>query len=107
MSMKPGCVVFDPADNCWCVLVEQRSEDGEIRRVMSFHNTYEEAHSVEEAHKETYAERPDVTISVFEYDYIANKIELATALMVQTVEDILSRAEIVDFDEGSDGNCED
>ena len=74
---------------------------------MSFHNTYEEAHSIEECHKETYAEYPNVTISVFEYDYIANEIELATALMVQTVEDIISRANISDIDEGAENDCAD
>lgn len=99
MSMKPGCVVFDPSKNHWCVLVESRMTDGTIRRFMSFHDTYESAHSIEEAHKEAHADEPNVTVSLFEYDYIANEIELATVLMVQTVENILSKAEIVDFDE--------
>ena len=107
MSMKPGCVVFDPADNCWCVFVEQRRDDGEVRRFMSFHNTYEDAHSIEEAHKEGHADDPNVTISVFEYDYIADEIELASRLMVQAIDDILSRAEISDVDEGEDDGCED
>lgn len=106
-SMKPGCVVFDPSKNSWCVLVEQRREDGEIRRFMSFHDTYEDAHVIEGAHKEAHADEPNITVSLFEYDYIANEIELATVLMVQTVEDILSRAEISDIDEGDDNDCED
>lgn len=100
MSMKPGCVVYNPQENSWCVLVESRRKDGEIRRFMSFHDTYEDAHGIEEAHKEAHVDEPNITISVFEYDYIANEIELATVLMVQTVEDILSRAEISDIDEG-------
>lgn len=100
MSMKPGCVVFDPSDKSWCVLVESRMSDGTIRRFMSFHDTYKDAHGIEEAHKEAHADDPNVTVSMFEYDYIANEIELATVLMVQTVEDILSRAEISDIDEG-------
>ena len=107
MSMKPGCVVFDPSKNNWCVLVESRMTDGTIRRFMSFHNTYEDAHSTEEAHKEAHADEPNTTGSLFEYDYIANEIELATVLMAQTVEDILSRAEISDIDEGDDDDCED
>ena len=100
MSMKPGCVVFDPSKNHWCVLVESRMTDGTIRRFMSFHNTYEDAHGTEEAHKEAHADEPNTTVSLFEYTYIANEIELATALMMRTVEDILSRAEISDIDEG-------
>lgn len=100
MSMKPGCVVYNPAENHWCVLVESRMSDGTIRRFMSFHGTYDDAHSIEEAHKETHADESNVTVSLFEYDYIANEIELATMLMMQTVEDILSRAEISDIDEG-------
>jgi hypothetical protein len=67
---------------------------------MSFHDTYEGAHGIEEAHKEAHADEPNTTVSLFEYDYIANEIELATMLMVQTVEDILSKAEISDIDEG-------
>ncbi|MBF1369972.1 MAG: hypothetical protein HXN12_08750 [Porphyromonadaceae bacterium] len=107
MSMKPGCVVFDPSKNHWCVLVESRMTDGTIRRFMSFHDTYEDAHGIEKAHKEAHADELNTTVSLFEYDYIANEIELATVLMVQTVEDILSRAKISDIDEGDDNDCED
>lgn len=107
MSMKPGCVVFDPSKNNWCVLVESRMTDGTIRRFMSFHNTYEDAHSIAEAHKETHADEPNTIVSMFEYNYIANEIELATVLMMRTVEDILSRAEISDIDDGDDNDCED
>lgn len=94
MSMKPGCVVFNPAGNSWCVLVETRKDNGEIRRFMSFHSTYENARAIEEAHTESNAGDPNVTVSVFEYDYIANEIELASMLIAQAVDDILSRAEI-------------
>lgn len=104
MSMKPGCVVFDPSKNHWCVLVESRMTDGTIHRFMSFHDTYESAHSIEEAHKEAHADEPNVTVSLFEYDYIANEIELATVLMVQTVENILSKAEISDIDDAEKSN---
>ena len=107
MSMKPGCVVFDPSKNHWCVLVESRMSDGTVRRFMSFHNTYEDARGIENAHQEAHADEPNTTVSMFEYNYIANEIELATVLMVQTVEDILSRAEISDIDEGDDDDCED
>lgn len=102
MSMKPGLVIFDPSKNHWCVLVESRMTDGTIRRFMSFHNTYKDAHGIEEAHKEAHADEPNITVSLFEYNYIANEIELATMLMMRTVEDILSRAEISDIDEGAD-----
>lgn len=107
MSMKPGCVVFDPSKNHWCVLVESRMSDGTVRRFMSFHNTYEDARGIENAHKEAHTDEPNTTVSLFEYDYIANEIELATVLMMRTVEDILSRAEISDIDEGVDDDCED
>lgn len=107
MSMKPGLVVFDPSKNSWCVLVESRMSDGTVRRFMSFHNTYEDAHGTEKAHKEAHADEPNTTVSLFEYNYIANEIELATALMMRTVEDILSRAEISDIDEGDVNDCED
>lgn len=85
MSTKPGCVVFDPSKNHWCVLVESRMFDGTVRRFMSFHNTYEDAHCIEEAHKQAHADEPNTTVSLFEYSYIANEIELATVLMVRTV----------------------
>lgn len=107
MSMKPGCVVFDPSKNHWCVLVESRMSDGTVRRFMSFHNTYEDARGIENAHKEAHADEPNTTVSLFEYNYIANELELATVLMMQTVDDILSRAEISDIDEGADDDCED
>lgn len=107
MSMKPGLVVFDPSKNHWCVLVESRMSDGTVRRFMSFHNTYEDAHGTEEAHKEAHADEPNTTVSLFEYSYIANEIELATVLMMRTVEDILSRAEISDIDERDGDDCED
>lgn len=102
MSMKPGFVVFDPSKNNWCVLVESRMTDGTIRRLMSFHSTYNDARITEKAHKEAHADESNTTVSLFEYDYIANEIELATVLMMQTVEDILSRAEISDLDAGDD-----
>lgn len=107
MSMKPSCVVFDPSKNSWCVLVESRMSDGTVRRFMSFHNTYEDAHDTKEAHKKAHADESNTTVSLFEYNYIANEIELATVLMMRTVEDILSRAEISDIDEGTDNDCED
>lgn len=93
MSMKPGCVVFDPSKNNWCVLVESRMSDGTVRRFMSFHDTYEDAHGIEEAHKEAHADEHNITVSLFEYNYIANELELATVLMMQTIDDILSRAD--------------
>lgn len=104
MSMMPGCIVFDPSRNHWCVLAETRMPDGTVRRFMSFHDTYDDAHSIEEAHKEAHADESNTTVSLFEYDYIANEIELATVLMVQTVEDILSRAEISDIDDAEKSN---
>lgn len=35
MSMKPGCVVYNPEGKSWCVLVESCREDGTVRRFMS------------------------------------------------------------------------
>lgn len=50
MSMKPGCVVYNPEGKSWCVLVEHRRDDGEIRRFMSLHKNRLEAQAIKKAH---------------------------------------------------------
>ncbi|MBF1652226.1 MAG: hypothetical protein HXO60_06975 [Rothia mucilaginosa] len=72
MKMEPGCVVYNPAENHWCVLVEHRREDGEVRRFMSFHKNRLEAQEIKKAHEEAHADDLDTTVSMFEYDYIPN-----------------------------------
>lgn len=81
MSMKPSYVVYNPAENHWCVLVESRRKDGEIRRLMSFYKNRLEAQVVKKAHEEVHAGEPDITVSMFEYDYIPNDEMLAVRLM--------------------------
>lgn len=63
MSMKPGCVVYNPAENSWCVLVEHRRKGGEIRRFMSFHKHRMVAEMIKKAHEEANADEPDVTVA--------------------------------------------
>lgn len=82
MKMKPGCVVYNPAENHWCVLVERRRTDGEIRRFMSFHKNRLEAQEVKRAHEDAHAGEPDIIISMFEYDYIPNDEMLAVRMMM-------------------------
>lgn len=85
MKMKPGCVVYNPAENYWCVLVEQRKKDGEISRFMSFHKNRFEALEVKKAHEEANAGERDVTVSMFEYDYIPNDEMLAVRMMMNSL----------------------
>ena len=86
MSMKPGCVVYNPQENSWCVLVESRGKDGEIRRFMSFHKYREVAEFIKKAHEDANADDPDVTVSMFEYEFIANDDQLAVRMMRETIE---------------------
>lgn len=72
MSMRPGCVVYTPESKNWCVLVEQRIDDGEIHRFMSFHKSRLEAQVVKKAHEEANADEREITVSMFEYDYFPN-----------------------------------
>lgn len=93
MSMRPGCVVYNPEENYWCVLVEQRRKDGEISRFMSFHKNRFEALKVEKAHEEAHAGDPDITISIFEYDYIPNDEMLAVRMMMNSFEQLFADTE--------------
>ena len=85
-SMKPGCVVYNPQENSWCVLVESRRKDGEVRRFMSFHKYREVAEFIKKAHEDANADEPDVTVSIFEYEYIPNDDALAVRMMRETIE---------------------
>ena len=89
MSMKPGCVVYNPEDKNWCVLVESRRKDGEVRRFMSFHKHRQAAELIEKVHKDANADEPDVTVSIFEYEFIANDDQLAVRMMRETIEQLL------------------
>lgn len=93
MSMKPGCVVYNPAENFWCVLVEHRRDDGEIRRFMSFHKNRLEAQAIKKAHEEANADERDVIVSMFEYDYIPNDEMLAVRMMMDSFEKLFADAE--------------
>lgn len=89
MSMKPGCVVYSPQENSWCVLVEHRREDGEIRRFMSFHKYREVAEFIKKAHEDANAGEHNITISIFEYEFIANDDQLAVRMMREGIEKML------------------
>lgn len=86
MSMKPGCVVYNPAENSWCVLVESRMKDGEIRRFMSFHKYREVAEFIKKAHEDANADKPDVTVSIFEYEYVPDDDALTARMMREAIE---------------------
>nr|DAX34357.1 MAG TPA: hypothetical protein [Caudoviricetes sp.] len=102
MSMKPGCVVYNPAENFWCVLVEHRRGDGEIRRFMSFHRNRLEAQTIKKAHEEAHAGELDTTVSMFEYDYIPNDEMLAARMMMNAFEQMF-----VDADKERCNDCND
>lgn len=89
MKMKPGCFVYNPAENHWCVLVEHRRADGEIRRFMSFHKYREVAEFIKKVHEDANAGERDVTISIFEYEFIANNDQLAVRMMREGIEKML------------------
>ena len=94
MSMKPGCVVYNPEGKSWCVLVESRRKDGEIRRFMSFHKYREVAELIKKAHEDANVDEPDVTVSIFEYEYVPNDDALAVRMMRETIERLVE-----EFDE--------
>lgn len=102
MSMKPGCVVYNPAENFWCVLVEHRRDDGEIRRFMSFHKNRLEAQMIKKAHEEANANEREVTVSMFEYDYIPNDKMLVARMMMDAFERMF-----VDADKERCNDCND
>nr|DAE91324.1 MAG TPA: Protein of unknown function (DUF3172) [Caudoviricetes sp.] len=93
MSMKPGCVVYNPAENNWCVLVEHHRDDGEVRRFMSFHKNRLEAQTIKKAHEEANANERNVTVSMFEYDYIPNDEMLAARMMMNAFEQMFVDAD--------------
>lgn len=85
-TMKPGCVVYNPSENSWCVLVESRKKNGEIRRFMSFHKYREVAEFIKKAHEDANANEPDVTVSIFEYEYVPNDNALTARMMREAIE---------------------
>lgn len=103
-SMKPGCVVYNPAENRWCVLVEHRKEDGEIRRFMSFHKSELGAKIVKKAHEDANADEPNVTVSMFEYDYIPNDEMLQVRLMMDAFEQMFENTDYAEAERTNDCN---
>lgn len=106
MSMKPGCVVYNPQENSWCVLVESRRKDGEICRFMSFHKYREVAEFIKKAHEDASADDPDVTVSMFEYEFIANDDQLAVRMMRETIEWLIEELDEVEK-EATTNDCND
>lgn len=104
MSMKPSCVVYNPSENSWCVLVESRRKDGEIRRVMSFHKSELEAKLVKKAHEEVHANKPNITVSMFEYDYIPNDEMLQAHLMIDVFEKMFENTDYAEAEKTNDCN---
>lgn len=104
MSIKPGCVVYNPSENRWCVLVESRRKDGEVRRFMSFHKNRLEAQLVKKAHEDAHADEPDTTVSMFEYDYIPNDEMLQVRLMMNAFEKIFENADYAEAEKTNDCN---
>lgn len=89
MSTKSGCIVYNPAENSWCVLVEYRKKNGEIRRFMSFHKSREEAEEIKKAQEAEYTDESNVTISIFEYEYVPDDTALALRLIRKTVNQLV------------------
>lgn len=106
MSMKPGCVVYNPQENSWCVLVESRRKDGEIRRFMSFHKSELDAKLIKKAHEDANADEPDVTISMFEYEYVPNDDALAIRMMRETIERLVEELDEAEK-EATTNDCND
>lgn len=104
MKMKPGCVVYNPAENYWCVLVESRRKDGEIRRFMSFHKNRAEAQEIKKAHEEAHAGELDTTISMFEYDYIPNDEMLAVRMMMNAFDRMFENTDYAVAEKTNDCN---
>lgn len=103
-SMKPSCVVYNPQENSWCVLVESRRKDGEVRRFMSFHKSELEAKLVKKAHEEAHASEPDTTVSIFEYEYIPNDATLQVRLMMDAFEKMFENTDYAEADKTNDCN---
>lgn len=106
MSMKPGCVVYNPEGKSWCVLVEHRRKDGEICRFMSFHKYREVAEFIKKAHEEANADEPDVTISMFEYEFVANDDQLAVRMLRESIERLCEEIDAAMMEERSN-DCND
>lgn len=104
MSMKPGCVVYNHQENSWCVLVEHRRKDGEVRRFMSFHKYREVAEFIKKAHEDAHANEPDTTISMFEYDYIQNDAQLQVRLMMDAFEQMFENTDYAVAEKTNDCN---
>lgn len=101
MQKKPVCVVYNPAENHWCVLVQHR---GEIRRVMSFHKDLLEAQLVKKAHEEANAGDPDTTVSMFEYDYIPNEEMLAVRVITDAFDRMFENTDYAVAEKTNDCN---
>lgn len=104
-TMKPGCVVYNPSENNWCVLVESRRKDGEIRRFMSFHKYREVAEFIKKAHEDANADEPDVTVSIFEYEYVPNDDALAVRMMRESIERLVEELDEIEKKEAMTNDC--
>lgn len=103
-TLKPNCVVYDPAENYWCVLVETTMDDGEIRRFMSFHKNHLVAHEIKKAHERANACQRGVTVSMFEYEYIPNDEMLQLRLMMSAFEQMFENTDYAEAEKTNDCN---
>ena len=106
MSMKPGCVVYNPQENSWCVLVESRKRGGEVCRFMSFHKYREVAEFIKKAHEDASADERDVTVSIFEYEFIANDDQLAVRMLREAIERLVEELDEAEK-EATTNDCND
>ena len=82
--MAQNMVMFDPADNEWCVVCRIGSIGDTPKSLVSFYKTEEEARAAAKSLREK-IDVP-VNIQVFQYSYAKDEMDLMSLLLLDAVD---------------------
>lgn len=82
--MEKNLVLFDPADNNWCVVCRIGSIEDIPKCTIAFYKTEDEARAA----AKTLGEKIDVpvNIQVFKYSYANDEMDLISLLMLDSID---------------------
>ncbi len=82
--MAKNLVMFDPADNNWCVVCRVGSIGDTLKSTVAFYKTEEEANAAAKRLREK-IDIP-VNIQIFQYSYAKDEIDILKLLLLDSID---------------------
>lgn len=82
--MARNLVLFDPADNNWCVVCRIGSIGDTTKSTIAFYKTEEEARDAEKSLREK-IDAP-VNIQIFQYSYAKDEMDIVKLLLLDSID---------------------